>query len=116
MTDMVEIRAIVRLEMLDRVVHMLRDSGCPRLSVTRVHAIGAGADPSSPKYGVEEGSAYTEKAMVQFICGGERCEMFCELLMRTAQTGNPGDGYVSIHPVVNVTNIRTGVCGLDALA
>ena len=116
MTDMVEIRAIVRLEMLDRVVHMLREAGCPRLSITRVHAIGAGADPSSPKYGIEEGSAHTDKAMVQFICGGERYEMFCELLMRTAQTGNRGDGIVSIHPVVNVTNIRTGVCGLDALA
>jgi nitrogen regulatory protein PII len=115
MNGMVEIRAIVRIEMLDRVVRMVKDSGCPRLTVTRVHAIGAGVDPKSPKYGFEEGSAYVDKAMVQFICSGERCEMFSELFVRAARTGNRGDGIVSIHPVYNVTKIRTGVDGLAAL-
>ena len=42
MANVVEVRAIVRREMLDRVVHALKDAGVPRLTVTRVHAIGAG--------------------------------------------------------------------------
>ncbi|HEX9728233.1 MAG TPA: P-II family nitrogen regulator [Gemmatimonadales bacterium] len=46
-----EVRAIVRMEMLGRVVHRLKECGCPRLTVTRVHAIGAGADPARGPYG-----------------------------------------------------------------
>jgi len=57
MAQMVEVRAIVRLEMLDRVVHCLKDSGVPRLTATQVHAIGAGADPATRKLSLEEGSA-----------------------------------------------------------
>lgn len=45
MSDMVEVRGIVRREMLDRVVHALKEAGVPRLTVTKVHAIGAGVDP-----------------------------------------------------------------------
>ena len=42
MDELIEIRAIVRLEMLDRVVRRLKDSGVPRLTVVRCHAIGTG--------------------------------------------------------------------------
>jgi nitrogen regulatory protein P-II 1 len=115
MKEIVEIRAIVRTEMLDRVVHCLKESGVPRLTVTRVQAIGAGVDPASQKISFEEGSAYSDKAMVQFICAGERCEMFTELIARAAHTGRRGDGIVSVHPVLEVTKIRTGAAGLNAL-
>ena len=101
--------------MLDRVVRALKESGCPRLTVTRVHAIGAGMDPTNPKYGFEEGSAYADKAQVQFVCAAKRCEMFTELIAQAAQTGNRGDGIVYVHPVGMVVKIRTGVTGLQAL-
>jgi nitrogen regulatory protein P-II 1 len=116
MPDLVEVRAIVRLEMLDRVVHGLKESGIPRLTVTRVHAIGAGVDPAKAKISLQEGTEYTDKAMVQFICAAERCEVFTELIAQTARTGRRGDGIVSVHPVAEVTKIRTGATGLAALA
>jgi len=115
MSEMVNIRAIVRVEMLDRVVQTLKESGCPRLTVTRVHAIGSGMDPTNPKYGFDEGSAYVDKAQVQFVCGAERSEMFSELIARAARTGNQGDGIVYVHPVDRVVKIRTGKTGLAAL-
>jgi nitrogen regulatory protein PII len=55
MVNVVEVRAIVRREMLDRVVHALKDAGVPRLTVTRVHTIGAGVDPATVKMAFEEG-------------------------------------------------------------
>ncbi len=116
MSEIVEVRAVVRLEMLDRVVRRLKESGVPRLTVTRVHAIGRGMDPASSKYSFHEGSAFADKAQVQFICDGERCEMFSELIAKSARTGRQGDGIVSVHPVVSVAKIRTGVEGLEALA
>lgn len=114
-TTMVEVRAIVRREMLDRVLRALKHSGVPRLTVTRVHAIGAGVDPDSAKLSLEEGSEYADKALIQFVCGGERCAMFTELITAAARTGRQGDGIVYIQPVSTVTKIRTGVTGLEAL-
>ncbi|MGE5287755.1 MAG: P-II family nitrogen regulator [Micromonosporaceae bacterium] len=116
MTDgMVEIRAVVRREMLDRVVRMLKEAGVPRLTVTRVHAIGAGVDPAMAKLSLDEGSDYADKALVQFVCGGDRCTTYTELIIRAARTGRQGDGIVYVQPVVAVTKIRTGQSGLTAL-
>lgn len=112
---MVEVRAIVRREMLDRVVRTLKQSGVPRLTVTRVHAIGAGVDPASARLSLDEGSEYADKALVQFVCAGERCEMFTELIAAAARTGRGGDGVAYIQPVLAVTKIRTGATGLEAL-
>lgn len=116
MSDMVEVRAVVRLEMLERVVRCLKESGVPRLTVSRVHAIGAGVDPASVKLSLEEGSEYSDKALVLFICGSEQSETYAELIGRVARTGRRGDGIVSVHPVLAVTKIRTGECGVQALA
>ncbi len=115
MSEMVEVRAIVRIEMLERVVRALKQSGVPRLTVTRVHALGAGVDPDRAKLSLEEGSEYLEKALVQFICAGERCHEYAELISRAARTGRRGDGIVSVHPVLGVQEIRTGEQGLEAL-
>lgn len=116
MSEIIEIRAIVRLEMLDRVVRQLKECGVPRLTVTRVHAIGAGVDPESEKFSLHEATAYADKAQVQFICDCAQCDMLVELIATSARTNRRGDGIISVHPVTNVTKIRTGVEGLVALA
>lgn len=115
MSQMVEINAVVRLEMLERVVRTLKEAGVPRLTVTRVHAIGAGVDPASQCLSLEEGCAYTDKARVCFICAAERAEMFTELIARAGRTGRRGDGIVFVRPVLAVMKILSGAGGLEAL-
>lgn len=115
MTTMVELKAVVRTEMLDRVIHMLREAGVPRMTVVPVHAIGRGVDPASARLSVREGTEYADKAMVQFVCDGERGQMYAELICRAAGTGRQGDGIVYVQPVLSVIKIRTGAEGLDAL-
>ena len=114
-TTLVEVRAIVRVEMLDRVVHCLKDCGLPRLTVQRAHAIGSAVDTSTMKISFEEGSEYADMAIVRCICEADRCEMLTEIIARAARTGRAGDGIVSIHPVLNLTKIRTSVEGAAAL-
>jgi nitrogen regulatory protein P-II 1 len=114
-SELVEIRAVVRPEMLDRVVRCLKESGVPRLTVTRVHAIGAGVDPAAEKFSLVEGSAYADKAMVQFICDCACWASFVDLIADTARTGRRGDGIVSVHPVQAVRKIRTNLEGIAAL-
>ncbi len=115
MDNIIEIRATVRREMLDRVVCALKEAGVRRFTVTRAHAIGAGVDPASVKLSWDEGSEYADKAIVQFICGRERCSELVALIGRAAQTGRKGDGIVAVYSVENVLKIRTGSEGLQAL-
>lgn len=114
--QLVEIRAIVRIELLDSVVHCLKGAGVPRLAVDRVHAIGSGVDPDAVRISFEEGSEYQDMARVRFICLGERRGMYAELIANAARTGRSGDGIVSIHPVIDVMKIRTGASGSTALS
>ncbi|TFG51794.1 MAG: P-II family nitrogen regulator [Gemmatimonadales bacterium] len=115
MSTMVEVNAVVRTEMLDRVIHMLRGAGIPRMTVIPVHAIGRGVDPEAAKLSVQEGTQYADKAMVQFICAGEQCHRYTELICKAARTGRRGDGIVSVRSILGVTKIRTGVQGPAAL-
>ena len=115
MAEMVLVRAIVRTEMLERVVRRLKEAGVPRLTVARVHAIGAGVDPATEKLSLEEGSAYADKAEIQFVCAGSDCAHYTGMIAETARTGRRGDGIVMVQPVVGVTKVRTGATGIDAL-
>lgn len=115
MPDMVAVTAIVRREMLERVVHRLKEAGVPRLTVGRVHAIGAGVDPASARLSLDEVTESADKAQVEFICGREREEMLTEILARAAHTGRRGDGIMYTQPVRRITNIRNGTTGLQAL-
>lgn len=113
---LVEVRAVVRIGLLDSVVHCLKAAGVPRLTVERVHAIGSGVDPDSARISFEEGSEYADMARVRFICPGERQGMYAELIANAARTGRNGDGIVSVHPVIDVMKIRTGASGPMALS
>lgn len=115
MAEVVLVRAIVRTEMLERVVRKLKESGVPRLTVARVHAIGAGVDPATEKLSLEEGSAYADKADVQFVCAGSECARYTEMIAEAARTGRRGDGIVIVQPVAEVTKVRTGRSGIEAL-
>jgi len=115
MSTMVEVNAVARTELLDRVIRTLRDAGIPRMTVIPVHAIGRGVDPATAKLSVQEGTQYADKAVVQFVCAGEQCNEYTELICRAARTGRQGDGIVSFRPILGVTKIRTGVQGTVAL-
>lgn len=115
MSDMVEVHAIVRRAMLDRIVHGLKTAGVPRLTVARVHAIGAGVDPASAQISLDETSEYADKAMVAFICPAHRSPGLIEVLLHAGRTGRRGDGIVYVQPVTQVVKIRTGITGIAAL-
>lgn len=115
MSSLVEISAVVRGEVLPRVIFLLREAGVPRMTVVQAHAIGRGVDPASARLAMREGAEYADKAKVQFVCAGERQAMYVELLCEAARTGRQGDGIVYVQPVLSVTKIRTGVEGTVAL-
>ena len=116
MDKLVEIQAVVRIEMLDRVVRQLKDAGCPRMFITSVRSIGAGVDSAFERFSESASSIYAEKAMVTMICGTDLCKMYIELIARVGRTGRQGDGIVWVRSVEQVVKIRTGDHGLGALS
>ncbi len=115
MGQMVEIRAVIRRERLDRLINRLKEAGVPRVTVADVHAVGAGVDPASAKIAFEEGTEYADKALLQFTCAGEQCEMFTELIARAARNGRRGDGILSVTRFWAREKKRSGTQRLEAL-
>lgn len=113
---MVEIRAVLRTERLSRVLHGLDGAGVPRSTVSHVHGTGSGVDPSEARLSLdEEGGSYMDKVLVRVLCPRERSEEIVDVIAGAARTGKRGDGIVSIHPVDEVIEIRSGGRGPEAL-
>jgi|GEM_PF-2103817 nitrogen regulatory protein PII len=114
--ELVQLEAIVRLQVLDRVIHHLREAGAGRLTVLRAHSIGTGADPVAARHSVEEGSAYADAGLVRVVCLAAQAPIFRRSILEAARTGRRGDGIIVESRVQHVVKIRSGVEGLDALA
>ncbi len=112
----VEIRAVLRIDRLSRVLHALEEADVPRATVNHVHGVGAGVDPSRTRLSLaEEGGAYMDKVLLRILCAAERREELVGLIAGAARTGKKGDGIVSVHPVLEVMKIRSGAGGPEAL-
>jgi nitrogen regulatory protein P-II 1 len=115
LVELVRLEAVVRPDVLDRVVHAVRDAGAVRLSVMQVHAIGAGADPETARLSLLEGSAFAQAHVVQVICPASLAQTMTQAILAVARTGRRGDGIIVESPLTAVTKIRTGERGADAL-
>jgi len=105
---MKQIKAIVRAENLPRVIQALKDSDVPRFYVSRLQAMGTGADPEGYRISSDGGEAYTEKAALELLCIPEQLRPLLDVITDAAQTGRRGDGLILVSEVSDVISIRTG--------
>ncbi len=112
---MKEIKVYLRPEMVDRVVHALRDAGITHMTITHVRSLGSGVDPQAARLSMETGTWYTEKAKLEFVCSEPDVDVLVPLIEANARTGHPGDGVIFVSPVERAVKIRTGVEGGEAL-
>lgn len=108
MSGMKDVKAIVRVDCVQDLLQALRDAEVTRFYVSRVHAIGAGVDPEDYRISADEGTTYTEKARIEFLCRGERAGDLIALVRKWAGTGHRGDGVVIVSDVTDIVNVRTG--------
>ncbi len=112
---MKEIKAYLRKERVDAVVHALRDAGVTHMTVTHVMSLGSGVDPENFRISFETGTMYTEKAKLEFVCPEPEVDRLLPVIAASARTGEPGDGIVFVSPVDSAIKIRTGAEGREAL-
>lgn len=112
---MKEIKIYLRKKRVDAVVHALREAGIMNMTITHVHTLGSGTDPSNVRVSFETGTTYTEHAKLEFVCPETNVDLLIPVIEANARTGEPGDGIIFIAPVDRAIKIRTGVEGREAL-
>ena len=108
MAGMKDVKAIVRTECVADLLKALKNSDVPRFYLSRIHAVGSGVDPEDFKLSLDEGSVYTEKTKVEFVCSADRADELVDVVREWARTGHRGDGVVIVSNVTDVINVRTG--------
>lgn len=112
---MVEIKAFVRVNMVDKVIRALEAAGITNLTVIDVRAIWQGLKQDL-HYSVELTERYMNVAKIETLARDEDAERVMELIRAAAHTGRMGDGIIYTVPVGDVVRVRTGQRGEAALS
>ncbi|RMD93185.1 MAG: P-II family nitrogen regulator [Calditrichaeota bacterium] len=116
LTAVKEIKAYIRCEKAEEVVHALEDAGVSGVTLIDVMAVGPNIDPKNYKYSIECVEKYQKVAKLEIICTDEEADQFVKVLRESAYTGMHGDGIISVSEIERLVKIRTGTEGPEALA
>lgn len=112
---MKEIIAIIRPEKLEKVKMSLEEIGCHGITVTEVKGRGRQLGITESYRGSDYRIDLLPKTRLEIIVKDEDTEEVVETIVKTAQTGDIGDGKIFISPVEDVVRIRTGERGDGAV-
>lgn len=108
-----EIKAIIRPDRLDPVLHELRlIPGLPGVTVSTVRGFGR-AHPDDAD-GPDDG-APAEFTKLETVVPSRLVDEVTAVIRRLAHTGRPSDGKIFVIPVEAVTRISTGEEGEEAI-
>jgi nitrogen regulatory protein P-II 1 len=114
---MKEVKAYVRADKLQEILRALQDEGARGMTVIRVDAIGAMADPvaNRQRFIRKFSEAYSSIAKIEIVCGDEEADRRVQVVKKHGWTGFPGDGRIFVSSIERCVNIRTGTAGDEAL-
>lgn len=112
---MKEIVAIIRPDKLEDVKQSLEELGCHGLTVIDVKGRGRQLGITESYRGSDYRIDLLPKTRLEIIVNDDETEKVVETIVKTAQTGDIGDGKIFISPVEEVVRIRTGERGNNAV-
>ena len=112
---MKRISAIVRPEKLESLKEKLSEADVNGMTISQV--MGCGSQHGWKEYyrGTEVLLNMVPKVKFELIVSDENVQSVVDVIKKTAQTGNVGDGKIFVFPVEEVVRIRTGQTGDDAI-
>ena len=115
--SMLEIKAFIRINMVDKVIQALESAGISNLTVIDVRSIWTAAKeaPRDLHYSLELAERYMNVAKLETLVREEDAERVMGLICNAARTGRPGDGIIYSVPAHDAVHIRTGRRGDAAL-
>ncbi|PKL83797.1 MAG: transcriptional regulator [Ignavibacteriae bacterium HGW-Ignavibacteriae-3] len=112
---MKKIEAIIRPFKLDDVKEALLEEGVRGMTITEVRGYGRQKGHKETYRGSEYQIEFVPKIKIEIIVDDALSEKAVEAILRTAKTGQVGDGKIFISTVDDVIRIRTDESGPSAL-
>ena len=112
---MKKIEAIIRPFKLDEVKEALMEEGIRGLTISEVRGYGRQKGHTETYRGSEYRIEFIPKIKIEVVVEDDKSEKVVDAILRTAKTGQVGDGKIFIYDVKDVIRIRTEESGQDAL-
>jgi nitrogen regulatory protein P-II 1 len=112
---MKKIEAIVRHFKLEDVKNALHELGIHGMTVTEVRGFGRQRGHTEMYRGTEYAVDFVPKVKVEVAVSDDQLRPVVDTIMRTAQTGQIGDGKIFVVELAEAIRIRTGETGGEAI-
>jgi nitrogen regulatory protein P-II 1 len=112
---MQKIEAIIRHFKLEDVKNALTEQGVTGMTVTEVRGFGRQKGHKEMYRGTEYTVDFVPKIKLEVVVSDDNAQKVIDTIMRSAQTGQIGDGKIFVHPLREVVRIRTGETSQDAI-
>jgi len=112
---MKKIEAIIRPFKLEEVKEALVEEGIRGLTISEVRGYGRQKGHTETYRGSEYRIEFVPKIKIEVVVEDSKLEKVIDAILKTAKTGQVGDGKIFIYNVEDVVRIRTGESGKDAL-
>ena len=112
---MKKIEAIIRPFKLDEVKEALLEEGVRGLTISEVRGYGRQKGHTETYRGSEYQIEFIPKIKIEVVVEDEKVENVIDAIVRTAKTGQVGDGKIFIYDIHEVIRIRTEESGKEAL-
>jgi nitrogen regulatory protein PII len=110
-----KIEAIIRPFKLEEVKEALVEEGIRGLTISEVRGYGRQKGHTETYRGSEYRIEFVPKIKIEVVIEDSKVEKIVDAILKTAKTGQVGDGKIFMYNVEDVVRIRTGESGKDAL-
>ncbi|MFN7730334.1 MAG: P-II family nitrogen regulator [Pirellula sp.] len=112
---MKKVEAVVRHFKLEDVKNALTEKGIHGMTVSEVRGYGRQKGHTEIYRGTEYAVDFVPKVKIEVVCADSNLQTVIDTIVKTAQTGQIGDGKIFVSNLENSVRIRTGEQGEDAL-
>ena len=112
---MKKVEAIVRHFKLEDVKNALSEQGVVGMTITEVRGFGRQKGHTEMYRGTEYAVDFVPKVKVEIAIDDDRLQSVIDTLIKSAQTGQIGDGKIFVSELSETIRIRTGETGSEAL-
>lgn len=112
---MKKVEAIIRHFKLEDVKNALTERGIAGMTVTEVRGFGRQKGHTEMYRGTEYEVDFVPKIKIEVVVPDAKLQTVLDTIMRSAQTGQVGDGKMFVTDLAEAVRIRTGESGESAL-
>lgn len=112
---MKKIEAVIRHFKLEEVKDALMEVGVQGMTVTEVRGFGRQKGQKEQYRGAEYTVDFLPKVKMEVVVSEDQVKVVVETIVRTARTGQIGDGKIFVTDLDETVRIRTGESGAEAI-